>query len=131
MDYNKFFINIQILLFYKLLTKFRFVKKWLLILNFKQKDSLNIFFYILLNISNLIILINGVCANVILFNILARLYNYKCVAFIAHIRLEKQDSTIRMFEKFMICICILFTYIYMIILDLLLMSLLRCKIFCI
>lgn len=71
-------------------------------------------------VSNLIILINGVYANVILFNILARLYNCRCVALNAHIRLEKQDSTVRTFEKFTMYICISFIHICMIIFDLLL-----------
>jgi len=59
-----------------------------------------------------IILINGVYASVILFNILARLYNCRCVALNAHIRLEKQDNTVRTFAKFTIYMHIIYTYLY-------------------
>jgi len=69
-----------------------------------------------------IILINGVYASVILFNILARLYNCRCVALNAHIRLEKQDNAVCTFAKFTMYMHIIYTYLY----D----CLLWCKILC-
>lgn len=72
-------------------------------------------------VSNLIILMNGVYANVILFNILARLYNCRCVALNAHIHLEKQDSLYvwKIYDVYM-HIVYLFVFTCMITLDLLL-----------
>jgi len=94
MDYNNFLKHTNIVNSCKLikLVKFWFVKKWIIsFLNFKDRKRI-IEFLLLYVVAILIILINGVHAIVILFNILARLYNCRCVALTAHIRLDSRET---------------------------------------